>query len=87
MEGIAGNKERGDALVTVRRAPVQSIHIESPVSDLFGHLHRSVVEEVLQHEGNETVQVIVEDDQALDCVIRARLLCALARLRQQEEAR
>lgn len=86
MEGVAGKRERADALVTVRRAPVQSIHIDSPVSDLFGHLQRRVVEEVLQQAGNETVQVTVEDDQALDCVIRARLLCALARLREQEES-
>ncbi|MDY0303065.1 MAG: hypothetical protein RBQ65_00280 [Sphaerochaeta sp.] len=84
MRATAGKRERGDALVTVQRSDVPSIVITSAVSGLFGRYHRSVVDAVLKEEKETDLAVLIEDEQALDCVLRARLLCAIQRLRSLE---
>lgn len=86
MRAVAGKKERGDALVEVYRSDLPSIVITSTVSTLFARHHRAVIDAVLKAEGETNLAVVVDDDQALDCVLGARLLCAISRLRSVESA-
>lgn len=71
--------------MTVYRSETPAIVITSPVADLFGHYHHSVVDAVLQTEKERNLTVLIDDDQALDCVLEARLLCAIERLRLLEK--
>ncbi len=78
---VAGKKEKGDTLITLStHTGANEIHIISPVLDLFGSHIRSSVELTLQELQVANVLVLVEDCQALDCVTRARMKCAIERL-------
>ncbi len=80
----AGKAQKGDALVTIHEdcGPLR-LTLTSSVKGLFGTQIESVCRQVLQDLGVVSGQVEVEDQQALDCVLRARLRCAVERLRQQ----
>lgn len=76
----AGNVEKGDVLVTV--SPGQGgidLTISSSVIHQFGRRIREVVLQTLQQLGVENVQIALEDQGALDYVLKARVECALYR--------
>ena len=79
----AGRSERGDVLITVYPSSNDSLEItiQSSVEGLYGESIRESVLDVCREEGFYHGRVDVQDDQALDPVIRARVMCALRRLR------
>ena len=82
IPAIAGTLESSDALVRI--TPVPDTHsvaivITSSVEKQFGDAIRATVDEVLAEHPITGVEIAIEDKGALDCVLRARLTCALAR--------
>lgn len=88
MTITAGKKEKQDVLVTISPGtePLQVI-IGSKVDTLYGKSIRDTVEAVLDEYGVHTGIVAVEDQQALDLVIRARVIAAIQRLRRRDGER
>lgn len=62
------------------------INIKSKYSELFGSHIRKAVLEVLKEEAIQDINVLIEDDGALDFVIKARLRTAIRRVKGYEEA-
>jgi citrate lyase acyl carrier protein len=89
MEASAGTGEKMDAWVTVYDTlingdPMDSIEIEisSPVESLFGTAQRAAVLKILDMLGVHRCRVKIEDAQALDAVLAARVKAAVLRLRR-----
>ncbi len=87
MKAAAGKTEKGDALVTVYRSNSDEckVTINSPVREMFKELQDNAVYTALEETGAERLTVEVNDYQALDFVLTARVKAALFRLRQKEE--
>ncbi len=83
MRFYAGKREKQDVFVqiTTGEDPLQ-VGISSSVESLFGRAIRESVMEVLEDAHIETGVVMVEDQQALDFVIRARMKTAIDRMRR-----
>ena len=81
---MAGTLESSDIQVTVVPNPGGGIAIEldSPVQAQFGDAIRDTVRAVLAEFGVEEARVQLLDQGALDCVIRARMQCAVCRAAQ-----
>ncbi|POT54619.1 citrate lyase acyl carrier protein [Citrobacter amalonaticus] len=82
IPAIAGTLESSDVLVRITPAPdAQSVAIviASSVEKQFGDAIRATVHNVLTDHHITGIDVAVEDKGALDCVLRARLMCALVR--------
>jgi len=78
---VAGTLESSDVLVTVTPTPGQdvAIELESEVKDAFGDsIERTVRQELELAEVTEC-HILLRDRGALDCVISARVRCALYR--------
>lgn len=84
-KGHAGTLESGDVLVTAEPSPDLVIHLESPVKEQFGPAILDTVRQVLEAEEIKQASIRLEDQGALDCTIRARLLTALRRATAREE--
>lgn len=79
-EALAGTLESGDAKVKVIPAEgTPEIIISSDVIKQFGAQIRKVAETTLHKLDVHNGLIIIEDKGALDCVLRARLQCALLR--------
>ena len=80
----AGKAQKGDVLVTIHDVcgPLR-LTLTSSVQGLFGTQMEAVCRQVLQEIGVVSGQIVVDDQQALDCVLRSRIRCAVQRLRQQ----
>lgn len=77
---IAGTQESSDVLVTVE--PGGSgirLELSSSVLSQFGKQIKAAVLETLQELEVTDARVIVSDQGALDCTIRARVQCAVYR--------
>ncbi len=77
--GQAGTLESADCLVTVVRAENDSLDYRGGNRKLFGERTRKLVQETLARFQVSGVQVTIQDQGALELVIRARLETALAR--------
>ena len=78
---MAGTVESSDVMVMLRpnaRGGI-SIDLTSDVKALFGEAIEKTVLEVLQAFSVEDAAVTLVDKGALDCVIRARMQCAVCR--------
>lgn len=84
MERQAGQAVKQDTLVRISDgdAPL-TIELESPVLGLFGRAIRRAAEEELARLGVRTGRVRIEDCQALDFVLRARIRAAVKALREE----
>ncbi len=87
MKAAAGKTEKGDSLVTVYRSNSDEckVTINSPVREMFKELQDNAVYTALEETGAEGLTVEVNDYQALDFVLTARVKAALFRLREKEE--
>jgi len=83
MERTAGQEVKQDAVVRIADddGPL-TIEVESTVQGLFGRAVRRAAEEELARLTVTTGTVRIEDRQALDFVIRARLRAAVKALRE-----
>lgn len=82
MQVTAGKREKMDAFVTISLHDSREIQIESPVSDLFGIQQREAVRKALDFLKAGNCRVVVEDFQAADPVLTARVKAAVMRLRK-----
>ena len=88
MEASAGTAEKMDALVTVYDSyngiPSETIELEiySPVKSLFGSAQQAAVLKALEELGVQRCRVEVQDSQAVDSVLSARVKSAVIRLRK-----
>ncbi len=81
-EASAGLRDKGDVVVRLLPAADKSgiqLDIESKVMSMFGNQIRATVLELIESYGLSDVIVSVQDQGALDYVIRARLQTAIER--------
>lgn len=76
---IAGTLESSDAQVMVEPADQLTIMIRSEVEAQYGDQIRATAEEVLNNLEVEGVSLVIQDQGALDCTIRARIQTAILR--------
>lgn len=77
---VAGTLESSDCMVTVRPCSTgNQISLQSDVAAMFGDTILSTIQQILSEMQVSNAEVSVVDHGALDCVIRARLQCALCR--------
>jgi len=81
MKVTSGSTEKMDALVELDDdASSITIDIHSPVSSLYREAQLRCVQEVLEQEGVDALAVTIEDNHAIDAVLRARIRSALSEL-------
>ena len=76
---MAGTLESSDVLVTLEPGDGLDIQIESVVMKQFGDEILAVTKDVLREFDIEDARVSVVDRGALECVLRARVECAVLR--------
>lgn len=78
---VAGNIASGDIQVTVGPNHGRGVEIDlkSKVKVPFGDAIEATVRQVLREHNIDEALVQIQDQGALDCVIRARVLCAICR--------
>lgn len=77
---MAGFDEKNDALVTVE--PIASgieVELTSKVMRQYGDHIKALIKSTVEEAGFDGVKVIVQDKNAWDYTIQARILCALGR--------
>ncbi len=82
---FAGTLESSDVYVEVK--PFENgldVEIDSVVMAQFGDKIKEVVCDVFKEQGIENASVRIKDKGALECVIRARVECAILRGRGDE---
>ena len=81
IPAVAGTLESSDVQITIAPNPGQGIEIEleSDVKAQFGEAIEATVRDVLAEFAITDASVRLLDKGALDCVIRARLRCAVCR--------
>lgn len=77
----AGTLESSDCRITIRPNPEKGIKIdmESNVAAIFGHSIQNTIQKTLEEFDVQDACVEILDHGALDCVIRARMQCAIFR--------
>jgi citrate lyase subunit gamma (acyl carrier protein) len=87
-EASAGLPIKGDVLVRLSPAPAESgiqLDIESKVMSMFGDQIRASVLEIIESYGLTDLIVAVQDQGALDYVIRARVQAAIERAIREDK--
>jgi citrate lyase subunit gamma (acyl carrier protein) len=82
---VAGTLESSDAMITIypQAGKGIDINLESDVKAMFGDSIVESVQDVLSQFQVKDAKVEIQDKGALDCVIRARLECAITRAAEQ----
>lgn len=85
IPAMAGTLESSDVQIAISPNPGRGIEIdlESDVKAQFGEAIEATVRSVLEEFAVTEAAVRLLDKGALDCVIRARLRCALCRSAQE----
>lgn len=76
---IAGTLESSDAQVMVEPADELTITIRSEVEAQYGDQILATAEEVLNNLEVDKVSLVIQDQGALDCTLRARIQTAIFR--------
>lgn len=77
---VAGTMESSDCMVTIRPGGGSlDIDLDSDVKVMFGQSILETIRSTLEGLGVTSAEVEVRDRGALDCVIRARVECAVCR--------
>jgi citrate lyase subunit gamma (acyl carrier protein) len=77
---VAGTMESSDCMVMIRPGQGRiNIDIDSNVKVIFGDSILATVEEILNEMDIDSLDMEIHDRGALDCVIRARVKCAICR--------
>ena len=77
---VAGTMESSDCMVTIRPSDgTIDVQLESDVKVMFGNSILATVQDTLISLGVTSAEVDIRDRGALDCVIRARVECAVCR--------
>lgn len=78
----AGTFESNDCLVTVKEDINLTIDIQSIVYDQFKNQIEKVIQDTLNELNISLIYVSIDDKGALDYTIKARLLTAIKRMRE-----
>ncbi len=78
----AGTFESNDCLITVKEDTRLTIDIQSIVYDQFKDQIEKVIQDTLNELNISTIYVSINDKGALDYTIKARLLTAIKRMRE-----
>ena len=77
---VAGTMESSDCQVTIRPGQGEiAIDLQSDVEMMFGESILQTVRATLADMGVKSAEVAIVDKGAMDCVIRARVQCAVCR--------
>lgn len=83
-QGYCGHKRPSDVQVHVVLNHIScQIDIQSPLKNMFGRHMKEAVLEVLKSENIQHIKVELQDDGALDFVIRARVRTAIRRAKKK----
>lgn len=86
METRAGSTNKSDVLVTVRRIKGDlKIELKSTLKNLYSESQKLLIEDMVNKLEEDHLLITVEDNQALDFVLKARLKAAISALRRTEE--
>lgn len=87
-QGVAGTLESSDVQILIDKNPGNGIDLEltSSVEKQFGRQIKKVIMETLENLGVTDAKLVVTDQGALDCTIKARLISAVHRASDQEKA-
>ena len=77
----AGTLEKGDAKITLEESDEREIIVRSKLERLYGEAIRETVEEMTS---GLNARIVVEDQGALDWVLRARIEAAIRKYRGEE---
>ncbi|MBQ8389922.1 MAG: citrate lyase acyl carrier protein [Oscillibacter sp.] len=81
---VAGTMESSDCMVTIRPGDgTIDIQLDSDVKVMFGDSILATVRDTLAGLGVTSAEVDIRDRGALDCVIRARVECAVCRAAEE----
>lgn len=82
---IAGTLESSDAQVMIEPADELTITIRSEVEAQYGEQILATVKDVLDKLELDQVSLVIQDQGALDCTLRARIQTAIFRARDITE--
>lgn len=83
-KGIAGSQESSDCLITITESDQLEINIDSTVGVFFHQQIEKVIIDILKENQLEQVCVHVIDRGALDQTIKARVLVAIERMKEND---
>ena len=75
----AGTLESSDCMVTVEPGDGISLDLSSSVMNQYGRQIKAAVLETLERLGVQNANVTVVDKGALECTLKARVVCAVFR--------
>ena len=84
---FAGTPNKGDVQVWLKLDTQTSgikIDLKSKVEQKYGQNIKKIVQNILLENAIENAHIILEDDNAFDFVIEARVECALLRAKRKE---
>ncbi|MBG9988719.1 citrate lyase acyl carrier protein [Aerococcaceae bacterium DSM 111176] len=81
QQGTAGTLESSDVQIIINKGSTEGVNIQlkSDVMKQYGDQIRAVIEGTLDELGITSCDLQVQDQGALDCTIRARLISAIYR--------
>lgn len=83
-KGIAGSKESSDCFVTITESDQLVVDIDSTVGAFFYRQIEKVILDTLKEMKLDNVHVSVVDRGALDQTIKARVLVAIERMKDDD---
>ena len=87
MEASAGSTGKSDVLVTVQRIKGDlKIELKSTLKNLYSESQKLLIEDTVNKLKEDHLLITVEDNQALDFVLKARLKAAVSALQRMEES-
>ena len=85
METSAGSTGKSDVLVTVQRIKGDlKIELKSTLKNLYSESQKLLIEDTVNKLKEDHLLITVEDNQALDFVLKARLKAAIWALQRTE---
>ncbi|MBF9018531.1 MULTISPECIES: citrate lyase acyl carrier protein [unclassified Oceanispirochaeta] len=87
METSAGSTGKSDVLVTVQRIKGDlKIELKSTLKNLYSESQKLIIKDTVNKLKEDHLLISVEDNQALDFVLKARLKAAVSALQRTEES-
>ncbi|RDG29219.1 citrate lyase subunit gamma [Oceanispirochaeta sp. M1] len=87
LETSAGSTGKSDVLVTVQRIKGDlKIELKSTLKNLYSESQKLIIKDTVNKLKEDHLLISVEDNQALDFVLKARLKAAVSALQRTEES-
>jgi citrate lyase acyl carrier protein len=87
LETRAGSTDKSDVLVTVQRIKGDlEIELKSTLKGMYSESQKLLIENTVSKLEEDHLLITVDDNQALDFVLKARLKAAISVLQKTEES-